>query len=43
MNKFIFAQYTNSPLLIKSAFSKDNVQGFIYIEAFKETQVKKVT
>lgn len=40
MNKFIAYQYSDTPLQIKSAFAKEGLKGYIYVEAFKQTHVK---
>lgn len=40
MRKF-FALQTKKPLQIKSAFAKEGLKGYIYIEAFKQTHVKQ--
>ncbi|VDP94227.1 unnamed protein product [Echinostoma caproni] len=41
MNKFIAYQYSDTPLQIKSAFAKEGLKGYIYVEAFKQTHVKQ--
>ncbi|XP_001600437.1 transcription elongation factor SPT5-like [Nasonia vitripennis] len=40
MRKFLTYQYTNSPLVIKSAVAPKGIKGFIYIEAYKQVHVK---
>uniref|UniRef100_A0A5K3FUP0 Transcription elongation factor SPT5 n=1 Tax=Mesocestoides corti TaxID=53468 RepID=A0A5K3FUP0_MESCO len=41
MRKFIAYQLSDTPLQIKSAFAKEGLKGYIYIEAFKQTHVKQ--
>ncbi|KAA3674412.1 transcription elongation factor SPT5 [Paragonimus westermani] len=41
MRKFIAYQFSDTPLQIKSAFAKEGLKGYIYIEAFKQTHVKQ--
>ncbi|KAK4470075.1 hypothetical protein MN116_006539 [Schistosoma mekongi] len=41
MRKFIAYQFSDSPLQIKSAFAKEGLKGYIYVEAFKQTHVKQ--
>ncbi|OON21811.1 Supt5 repeat protein, partial [Opisthorchis viverrini] len=41
MRKFIAYQYSDTPLQIKSAFAKEGLKGYIYVEAFKQTHVKQ--
>lgn len=41
MRKFIAYQASDTPLQIKSAFAKEGLKGYIYIEAFKQTHVKQ--
>ncbi|XP_011494346.1 PREDICTED: transcription elongation factor SPT5-like [Ceratosolen solmsi marchali] len=40
MRKFLTYQYTDNPLVIKSAIIPKGIKGFIYIEAFKQVHVK---
>lgn len=41
MNKSIDFAQKGSPLAILSVSASDNVEGFIYVEAFKEIHVKE--
>ncbi|CAH8527312.1 unnamed protein product [Schistosoma turkestanicum] len=41
MRKFIAYQFSDTPLQIKSAFAKEGLKGYIYVEAFKQTHVKQ--
>lgn len=41
MRKFIAMQFTDTPLQIKSIVAPENVKGYIYVEAFKQTHVKQ--
>ncbi|OQR73724.1 transcription elongation factor SPT5-like, partial [Tropilaelaps mercedesae] len=40
MRKFIAYQNTDQPLQIRSVVAPENVKGYVYIEAFKQTHVK---
>lgn len=40
MRKFIAYQNTEQPLQIRSIVAPENVKGYVYIEAFKQTHVK---
>ncbi|CAK9291026.1 unnamed protein product [Gordionus sp. m RMFG-2023] len=41
MRKFIAYQFTDEPLQITSVICKEGLKGYIYIESFKQSQVKQ--
>jgi transcription elongation factor SPT5 len=43
MRRYFEKEYSDQPLEIKSAFSRDTLKGYIYVEAMRQAHVQKVT